>query len=36
MSYLDDTANYLDRPEAYIDAVISQNPVRAVTPEEQR
>jgi len=36
MSYLDDTANYLDHPEAYIDAVISQNPVRAVTPEEQR
>lgn len=32
MHYLDDTAIYLDQPEAYINAVISQNPVRAVYP----
>ncbi|MYN11709.1 monovalent cation/H+ antiporter subunit D [Pusillimonas sp. TS35] len=32
MRYLSDTATYLDHPEAYIDAVVSQSPVRNVHP----
>ncbi|NYT35415.1 monovalent cation/H+ antiporter subunit D [Allopusillimonas soli] len=30
MSYLDNTARYLDKPDAYINAVLSQSPVRSV------
>ncbi len=32
MNYLDETAHYLDKPEIYINAVISQNPIRNVLP----
>lgn len=32
MRYMDDTANYLDTPSAYIDAVLSQHPGRNVAP----
>lgn len=31
LNYLQETAVYLDRPASYIDAVVSQNPVRNVT-----
>ncbi|NYT78866.1 monovalent cation/H+ antiporter subunit D [Alcaligenaceae bacterium] len=31
LNYLQETATYLDQPASYIDAVVSQNPVRDVT-----
>ncbi|MGB3290899.1 MAG: monovalent cation/H+ antiporter subunit D [Burkholderiaceae bacterium] len=36
MHYMGQTASYLDRPSAYIDAVLSQNSSRAVEPEAAR
>lgn len=33
MSYMDETARYLDRPDSYIGAVLSQNPARNNTSE---
>ena len=32
MNYLSETASYLDRPESYINAVLTQNSVRTVMP----
>ncbi len=32
MSYLEETAKYLDRPSSYINAVLTQNPVRGISP----
>lgn len=31
MAYLNDAANFLDKPQAYVDAVLAQNPVRNLT-----
>src|SRR5690606_7721484 len=32
MSYLEETAKYLDQPSAYINAVLTQNPMRGIAP----
>ncbi len=32
MSYMEETANYLDQPSAYINAVLTQNPMRGIAP----
>ena len=32
MNYLEDAARYLDRPDAYIEAVLDQNPLRHIAP----
>lgn len=32
MEYMEETANYLDQPSKYINAVLTQNPVRGIAP----